>query len=196
MQSAPLDPQLFGHVRVLISLVAGMGLTRLLVGVARIIQHPAGKKVYWVHLGWVLWMFLGLINFWWWEFRLSQLHDWKFVYYVFLIVYATTYFLLCALLFPDPMEEYAGYRDYFMSRRSWIFGVLALLFVLDIGDTLIKGTGYFATLGIEYPLRAAIHVALCLVAMRSANPRFHAAFVVLALAYQASWILRQYETFS
>lgn len=192
----PHAEELFGHVRVLISLVAGLGLTRLLTGVARIIQHPDGKKIYWVHLGWVLWMFLGLINFWWWEFRLSQLHDWKFVYYVFLIVYATTYFLLCVLFFPDDMGEYAGYRDYFLSRRAWIFGVMAALFVLDIGDTLLKGAGYFATLGIEYPLRAAIHIALCVVAMRSTNGRFQALFVIGALAYQVSWILRQYETFS
>ncbi|PNS07711.1 hypothetical protein [Solilutibacter silvestris] len=195
MQSPQVDPQLFNHIRVLISLVAGMGLTRLLTGVARIIQHPGKKKVYWVHLGWALWMFLALINFWWWEFRLAQLHDWKFVYYVFLIVYATVYFLLCALLFPDNLDEYAGYRDYFMSRRAWIFGALATLFVLDLGDTLIKGAGYFAAYGIEYPLRAAIHVALCLMAMRSANPRFQAASVILALAYQASWILRHFETF-
>ena len=188
------DPQLYSHIRVLISLIIGLGLTRLLSGVARIIQHPEGTAVYWVHLGWVLWMFVGLINFWWWEFRLLHLHDWKFAYYVFVIVYATSYFLLCVLLFPDQMQDYAGYREYFMSRRGWFFGLLALLFVLDVGDTLLKGREYFDSLGTEYLLRNGVHAALCLVAMRNANPRFQAALVLAALAYQLSWILRAYET--
>lgn len=194
MQNQVADPQLFSHIRVLISLIVGLGMTRLLTGVARIIQHPKATPVYWVHLGWVLWMFVGLVNFWWWEFRLVHLDDWKFVYYVFLIVYATTYFLLCVMLFPDQMQDYAGFRDYFMSRRRWFFGLLASLFVLDIGDTLLKGRAYFDGFGIEYPLRNAIHVALCIFAMRSASARYQAVFVVLALAYQFSWILRLYQT--
>ncbi len=194
MQEHAQDPQLYAHIRVLISLIVGLGLTRLLSGVARIIQHPKGTPVYWVHLGWALWMFVGLINFWWWEFRLLHLHDWKFVYYMFVIVYATMYYLSCVLLFPDQMQDYSGYRDYFMSRRAWFFGLLAVLFALDVGDTLLKGQAYFADLGIEYPLRNAVHIVLCLAAMRSANPRFHAAFVIGALAYQFSWILRTYET--
>ena len=194
MQEHVASPELYSHIRVLISLIVGLGITRLLTGVARIIQHPKATPVSWLHLGWVLWMFLTLLNFWWWEFRLGHLLDWKFVYYVYLIVYATTHFLLCVLLFPDQMQEYAGFRDYFLSRRAWFFGLLALLFALDIGDTLLKGRDYFDSLGIEYPLRNAVHILLCLVAMRSANIRFHAALVLLALAYQLSWILRLYET--
>lgn len=193
MQASTVDPQVFVHVRILISLIVGLGLTRLLTGIARLIQHPREQQVYAVHLCWVAWMFLGLAHFWWWEFRLVGL-EWTFPYYVFVLGYATTYFLLCVLLFPDRMDDYAGYRAYFMSRRGWFFGLLAATFVLDIGDTWLKGEEHLRGLGIEYPLRAALHFVLCLAAIRTANPRFHAAFVVLAVAYQVSWIMRMFGT--
>ena len=134
-------------------------------------------------------MFLALVHFWW-EFRLLHLHQWKFIYYIFIIFYVTPY----TLLFPDNMDEYASYRDYFVSRRKWFFGLLATTSVLDIGDTLLKGREYFESFGIEYPLRNAAHFMLCLVAMKSGNLRFQAVFMASALVYQLSWILRLFET--
>jgi hypothetical protein len=38
------------HVRVLFSIILGLGISRLLSEVARIVQHPKEYKVYWVHL--------------------------------------------------------------------------------------------------------------------------------------------------
>ena len=38
------------HVRVLFSIILGLGISRLLTGVARIVQHPKQYRVYWVHL--------------------------------------------------------------------------------------------------------------------------------------------------
>ncbi|MGA7914800.1 MAG: hypothetical protein WCA00_06155 [Candidatus Acidiferrales bacterium] len=37
-------------VRVLFSIILGLGISRLLTGVARIVQHPERFRVYWVHL--------------------------------------------------------------------------------------------------------------------------------------------------
>jgi hypothetical protein len=34
----------------------GLGITRLLTGIAQFVQHPQRQRVYWVHLGWVLFM--------------------------------------------------------------------------------------------------------------------------------------------
>lgn len=194
MQVASSNPELFSHIRVLISLIVGLGLTRLLAGIARIIQHPRAKPVYGVHLLWVLFVFVTLVQFWWWEFRLVSLVEWNFEYYLFIILYIALYFLACTLLFPDNMDDYSDYREYFLSRRAWFFGLLATIFVLDFGDTLIKGQAYLASLGLEYFARNAAFFALCLVAMRSRNTRYHAAFAWLAIAYDLSWVARHYQT--
>lgn len=183
----------YPHIRILMGIVLGLSITTLLKGLAQFVQHPGRQKVYWVHIGWAVTMFVLLVHFWWWEYRLVHVPDWTFLKYGFLISYIVLFFLLCTLLFPDDLRDYAGYRDYFMSRRRWFFGLMALSYVIDLGDTLLKGRSYFAGLGHEYLLRNAAYVLLCLVAMRTSSQRFHAAFVVAALLYELSWIYRLYE---
>jgi hypothetical protein len=193
MTDAGSDVSLFLHIRVLIGMVLGLGIARLLNGLARIIQHPGRDKLYWVHLGWALWMLLMLLHFWWWEYRLYDVEVWSFRSYLYVVGYAVLFYLICTLLFPDDMSDYSGYRDYFLSRRRWIFALIALSFVVDVGDSLIKGNFYINSLGPEYPLRIIAHVSLCLVAMLTRNGVFHGAFLLAALGYQVSWISRYYQ---
>ena len=121
------------------------------------------------------------------------MRDWTFVVYAFLIMYIVLLFLLCTLLFPDDLHDYSGYREYFLSRRVWFFGLLSVTFLLDFGDTLIKGKTYLHSLTAEYPVRNFAYVLLSLVAMRTRSERFHAAFVAAAIAYECLWIYRLYD---
>jgi hypothetical protein len=66
-------------------------------------------------------------------------------------MYAILLYLLCALLFPDDMSDYSGFRNYFYSRKKWIFSFMALLFSVDVADTLLKGLRYFRMLGPVQP---------------------------------------------
>lgn len=185
---------IFPHVRIVMGIALGLGITRLLTGTAGFVQHPQRRKVSWVHLGWVLFMLVSLTHFWWWEFWLSAITDWTYEFYLFLIAYTVLLYFLCALLFPDDIDEYGGYEEYFISRRKWFFGLLALTFAFDLVDTLLKGAAHFERFGTEYLVRTPIAVALCAAAMIIANRTFHATFVAAMLAYQASWILRLFRT--
>lgn len=182
----------FFHVRVIIGIVVGLSVTRLLTGLARFVQHPARNQVYWIHLGWVIFLLLGVTHFWWFEFGLSRIEQWTFEIYFFVLIYAALFFFICTILFPDHMEEYSGFADYFHSRQMWFFGLLATLFAADILDALIKGIDHFRSLGPTYPVRQAILAALAVAGMFIANRRYHAAFVIVGLAAQIWWILRQF----
>jgi hypothetical protein len=184
----------FPHVRVVLGMVIGLGVTRLLSGVARIVQHPGQYPVSAVHLGWVALMLLTLVHFWWWQFGLFSITHWTFEIYFFVITYAIVLFLLCALLFPDSMQDYSGYEDFFFARRAWFFSSLGATYLLDVVDTLVKGEAHFARFGDEYLIRTPIFVALCIVAIWTSDRRFHRAFVALALVYQIVWILRLFQT--
>jgi hypothetical protein len=184
----------FPHIRIVMGMVIGLGVARLLSGVARIVQHPRQYPLYPVHLAWVASVLLMLVHFWWWEFGLFVIEDWTFGKYLFIILYAVTLFLLSALLFPDSMQDYRGYEDFFYARRAWFFGLLGLTYLLDIVDTLLKGQAHFARFGVEYMVRTPIFVALCIAAILTSDRRFHALFVVAALVYQVSWILRLFDT--
>ncbi|PSJ56313.1 hypothetical protein [Kumtagia ephedrae] len=186
--------EVFPHIRIVMGMVIGLGVTRLLSGVARIVQHPKQYPLYSVHLAWVASVLLMLAHFWWWQFGLYAIPAWTFGVYLFILGYAVVLFLLCAFLFPDSMHDYLGYEDYFLSKRAWFFGLLAVTFLLDVIDTLLKGEAHFARFGNEYLVRTPLLVALCIAAIATDNRTFHRAFVAFALIYQVSWIWRLFDT--
>ena len=109
---------LFFHVRVMVGIVTGLSVTRLLTGLARFVQHPGREPIYLVHLGWALYLILAVILFWWFEFGLVRVPAWNFPTYFFVICYAALSFFTSAILFPDRMDDYAGFADYFHSRQN------------------------------------------------------------------------------
>jgi hypothetical protein len=188
------SPDLFLHIRVVVSMIVGLCIATLLNGFARFVQHPRRAKVSILHLGWAASLLLWIIHFWWWEFRLTLIQQWTFTIYFFIILYAILFYFLCTLLFPSDVNDYAGYEDYFLSRRKWFFGFLAATFVADIIDTNLKGAAYLHSFGMEYPIRIAAGLALCLVAMFTGNRRIQMVLLVVSLLYQISFIARLYET--
>jgi hypothetical protein len=182
------------HIRVLFSMILGLGMSRLLGGVGRIVQHPRLYKVYWVHLVWTLFLFLYMIHFWWWEFRLVNIHVWTFPLYFFIALYAVLLFLLCVLFFPEEMADYTGFKDYFYSRRQWIFALMTLLFLADFADTLIKGRDYLHSLGPLYYARTLSGILLSAAAFKIKNERFQEFFALFALLFEIVIILKFYLT--
>jgi len=191
----PPDPhELYLHIRVLVGVVLGLGLTRILSGLARMIEHPGRNPVSATHLLWVAVILLSIVHFWWWEFALISIGAWRFELFVFLLLYAFLWFVLACLLFPGDLAEHDTYEAYFLSRRRWFFGLFAATFAADLIDTAIKGADHFRALGPEYPARIAAGIVLCAIAAWTGNRRFHLLFAALYLAYDLSWILRLYDT--
>jgi len=184
----------FEYVSVLTSIVVGLAIALLLQGVANLVQHPGRVKIYWIHLVWVAFMFFQAIFFWWWEFALESLDQWTLQVYMFVLFYAFIIFLLCALLFPQDLEGYSGYEDYFMSRKGWFLGLMATYFLIDFWDTWLKGADYFASLGPEYVISTSLMIVGCLVGTRTSNRGYHAALALLVLTYQLTSAFRNYDT--
>jgi hypothetical protein len=186
--------EIFEYVIVLTSIVIGLAVTHLMQGIAGLVQHPGKDKVWWVHLGWVAFWLLTSIFWWWWEFRLQQIHVWTFQLYLFVTIYAFTIYLICALLFPSNLEGYEGYRDYLLSRRRWIYGLMLFALTLDVFDTLVKGIDYFLSLGASYVIVNGLFALVCLASFLSRRNWVHGAGVLIALAMQAVRVIAYYDT--
>ena len=189
--------QMFEYIIVLISIVIGLALTHLMQGIAGLIQHPDRSRIWWVHLVWVGYMFLNSIFWWWYEFRLQRIELWTFSLYAFVVFYAFYIYLICALRFPRDLEGYDGYRDYFLSRRKWFFGLLIGWGAVDLIDTAIKNTAetnYFASLGTEYLISQVALTLAAVVGLVSRRESVHATIAILFLTYQISWVLRLFST--
>ena len=186
--------ELFPHVRILMGMVVGLAMTRLLMTVAGLIQHPQRSRLSALHLLWVVSILVELVLFWWWEFALFRLEHWTFAITLFLILYAVTLFLLAALLSPDNIAEYNGYEDFFLKRRHWFFVFFAVTFVLDAIDSMIKGDGYWTRFEYEYFMQVPAGLVLSAIAIRFGSPRLHLAIVVLHMTYQAYLVSRFFYT--
>jgi len=180
----------FPHVRVVMGMVIGLGMTRLLTGFASLVQYPGRYRLSATHLMWALSILLDLIMFWWWEFALTRIEAWSFPLFIFLIVYTILLFLMAALLFPDSIEEYGGYEAYLIRRRWWFFGLLGATFVMDAIDTMIKGTDYWRTWSSAHLVEVPLGIVMCIIAGSTTRRRLHLALAVIYIVYQASWILR------
>ena len=122
---------------------------------------------------------------------LNKIRRWAFNFYVFVVLYATLLYFLCALLFRDSINEYTGYRDYFLSRRKWFFSLFALAQEFDLVNTLSKGHGHLQMLSLEYMLQAPIYISRSLIAMCTRDRYLQIVFVAANLVYQSSFVARQ-----
>ena len=194
MTAPTSNPDLYSHVRVVISIIVGLCITTLLSGFARFVQHPRRERVSILHLGWAVSLLFWIIHFWWWEFRLSMVPQWTFANYFFVILYAILFYFLCTVLFPSDLKDYSGYEDYFLSRRKWFFGFLAATFLADVIDTSLKGSAYLHSFGIEYPIRIIANLIICVIAMFTCNRRIQLTLLAVAFLYHIALIILVYST--
>jgi len=134
----------FEYVMVLISIIIGLGITHILLGVTGIIDRTVGSgrsiQLSATYLIWLAEVFNWMILFWWWEFRFSEFIDaWTLGIYVFLASYAIILFLLAAILVPRSWESVEDLAAYFLQRKNWFFSLYLLAIGMDVVDTYWKG---------------------------------------------------------
>ena len=185
----------YAHLRILISMILGLGITRILSGLSRRVQTPGRTEGMTAQTIWAVIVLLNAVHFWWWEFGLRRIPDWHFGIYAFVLAYASLHFLLATLIFPDAQSDHEGSEQFFLRRRHWFFGIFALSFVFDFFDTLLKGREHLAALGVEYPLRLLVGLGCALLAaLWARNHRRLAVIGVIWLTYDLSWVIRHYDS--
>ena len=186
---------MFEYVIVLISIVIGLAVTHLMQGLAGLIQNPSRIRIWWVHLVWVAYMVVSIVFWWWWEFNLQNIRTWTFSLYLFVIFYAFYLYLICAVLFPLHLEGCEGYKDYFLARRRWFFGLLIGWSVIDVIDTWIKGPDYFAMAGRDAIIFNSVLALTGIIGIAVRRPIVQALLAVGQLAYVLTGLLRLFGLF-
>jgi hypothetical protein len=183
--------QVYLHIRVVLAIVLGLAITKLLNGIALLIERRNRWSL--IHVSWVLWTLISVVTFWWWEFRLSSLPSWSFSSYIFVISYCSLYFVLAALIFPDDVTLSGdGYDDYLIERRYWFFGLIAAITLMDLIDTSLKGSERWEALGIAYPIKTAVMLVIAGLGMILVKKRAHLVLALIALIYLTCYYTIQY----
>src|SRR5262245_29527653 len=100
----------FQHVMVLTSIIIGLGITNLLLGLSgaidRFTDTTRPLHVGWATVFWLAYLFLFMVLFWWWEFRLLGIvKQWSLWNYFLVICYAVVLFFQVALLIPQNWDK-------------------------------------------------------------------------------------------
>ncbi|MFS2154991.1 hypothetical protein [Rhizobium sp. Rhizsp42] len=143
----------YGHLRVLVSLVLGLSITRVLSGLSRRLQEPGKTDRMHAQIVWSMALLLGAVHFWWWEFALRLVETWNCWIYIFVLANASLFFLMSTPLYPDHLQDHGDREVFVIRRRHAFFALFAISFAFDLIDTLIKGREHFASLGVWYIVR-------------------------------------------
>ena len=169
----------FEYVMVLVSIIVGLGIAHILLGIGGIIDRLSRKKdrleLSLAHASWLGFCFAWLVMFWWWEYRFSsRVSDWTMGLYLFLITYAVTLFLLQAVLVPRTWDGVKSLKDFFLERRAWFYGLLMFATILDLLDSYLKGGfEYILDTGIINMGFAASTIPIVIIGVTTTKMRFH-----------------------
>ncbi len=179
----------FEYLVALVSIVAGLGLTRALSGIARVVHARGDRSLSGVHLAWTGSVLLWLVGFWWFTFLLESIDTWTTPLLLFVLLYGAVIYFLIALLYPDELDAGTDPLAYFLDNRRWFFGTFLALGVLDLMDTWLK---YRLVENlppmIPYSLLMISWISLGILGVLSASRAFHRAFAYSWVVVMALWV--------
>lgn len=180
----------FEYIMVLVSIIIGLGIAHILVGIGGIVDRLFGDdtplRLSLAHGAWLATIFTWLILFWWWEYRFSVLEPtWTVRLYFFLVMYAVVLFLLAVVLVPRSWDKVDDLDKYLIDRRRPFYTLFLLASLIDVFDSLLKGGwGYVADLGPVTWTNSAAAIPVCVIGVLSRNPVHHTAMAVVSFAWQ------------
>ncbi len=175
----------FEYLSVLISIILALGMTRVLAGVGEMLQARSHRRLYWVHLLWVVNLFLYLVVAWWIFYRWRNQQPWTFFLFVFVLISPTILFLASLLLFPreGSIDESISYKTHYYANHRAFFILFGLFTPVDIVDSLLKGLPHFLQLGWPYFVSSSLYLTGFTTAAITRNQRYHQFFAIYFLIH-------------
>jgi hypothetical protein len=180
----------FNYVAVLVSIITGLGITRILTGLSDAIQVANRPRAYWIHTVWMINVLGDLMLFWWVLYRWHSAPEWTFFLFLWVNVSPILMYLSSGVLCPGELQSTGSpdWRDYFYRNRRGFFFVFGSIWPLDIIDSLLKGKQHFIDLGPFYLPMMVFWTIGNLTAGMTKNPRFHAAWAIVFPLSQMCYI--------
>ena len=179
----------FEYIGVLTSVIMGLGITHLVTGTSKLIQHRSEVRLYLPHMLWTLNILIFILLIWWGMFTWSNHETWFAYEYLFITLYAIVMFFLASLLYPWDMARDIDVREHFFTNRTWFFAVLLVAWMIEVLATLVKAdvgirpvpTGYFGFI--------VVQVLIAIIGISSRNRSVHAVLPAVFLAIVLSLVL-------
>jgi hypothetical protein len=173
----------FEYLSVLISIILALGMTRVLAGVGEMLQARRHRRLYWVHIIWIVNLFIYLVVAWWVFYRWRHQQEWPFFLFVFVLIAPTLLYLASMLLFPPEgtADESIDYKTHFYANHRAFFAIFGMYAVVDVADSLLKGIPHFLALGKPYIISSIVYFVGMMTAAITQNERYHQLYAIFFL---------------
>lgn len=185
-----------GFLYVLNGVIAGMALAGLINGYASIIQYYSKLDIYWVHLVLSLFVFVLIVEYWFFIF------DWdepttSFWLYLISLFYPMTLFFISSTLFPsiDYIQEHCckpfPFFCYYYDFAKWYYGLAVIGVLIAYCHNVLYNEKKFISKTQIIRLISGVLV-LCLAISKAAW--FHEISMVIAVAILFAFLYSRYKT--
>ncbi len=121
-EGAGLDA--FSYLAVFVSIILGLGVTRLLGGVADLARSRARVDLYWPTFVWMFTLFVLHLQIWWSLFALRAVAHWTFAAFALTALRPAALFLATSFIVPDVSGERIDMRQTYFRESRWFFASL------------------------------------------------------------------------
>lgn len=172
----------FTPISTIISMVLGLGVTRMLLGLIAVFRSRHRASVDWLPLAWAAIIFLTQMQYWWAVTHIPpEFQSWSFESFVALTGFTGLLFVCGALLLPPAeMADRESLRTFFEADGKWALPFLALFFALSLAVNVF----YFRVALFElWALFNLVATALPLAVFFSESRSVRATVTLVALPY-------------
>ncbi len=141
MKHMPINIEGFDHIEYLLvfnTVVFGVVATEFFTGWGNMLRHRENVKVYALHFGWTIFMFLTFIQNWYGIWPRTQFINDNFLFFGYSLVPMIIYHLITEALFPHfkAGEEIDFEQHYFKNSRT-LFILLAVYFSITVLSSFV-----------------------------------------------------------
>lgn len=112
----------FEYVTILVSIILGLGITKILSSLAELLYDFKKVRFFWVHSIWVILILYIHVQEWFILYELKGYPSWKLPVFLFILLYPITLFLAASMLFPviDKNED-VDLKSFFTSNYKPLY---------------------------------------------------------------------------
>lgn len=167
---------LFEFIMVLLSIVVGLGLAKILSGLASALIARRVQPEAWIPLLFGLLVFITLVQVWWESWTLQPRTSWTFGQLLVTLVNPVLLYILAHLVFPP--DDGTPLREHYFDRHRLLFSIVVLSAIASIVSWPIA---FGMPLWGEHNAAPVVMALGALTLVASANPRLHATMLPVGM---------------
>ena len=127
----------FEYVTILVSIILGLGITKILSSLAELLYDFKKVRFFWVHTIWVILILYIHVQEWFILYELKVYPAWKLPIFLFILLYPITLFLAASMLFPViGRNENVDLKTFFCSNYKPLYFLFLICIVLSLAFNL------------------------------------------------------------